>query len=262
MKVMITNLIKFFFISTLLLCLAFCLSTIAQPVLKETSRIKDFGKSLKKDDERNGNNADKNEIKNSETIRIETNLVTNDVLVVNPKGNAIIGLKQSDFIVKEDEIEQQIELFSFGENAKIPRSIVLIFDYSGSLRPYINNSAEAAKMLVDKLSPQDRMAIVTDDVKLLVDFTKDKDLLKQTLDKLKEKTLATVGGKSLQYSALLAALNELFDSKDIHPIIILQSDGDEILTLKKGAGEYPISFDLRLYYNNLDKGKNFSWSDL
>jgi hypothetical protein len=40
---------------------------------------------------------------------------------------------------------------------------------------------EAAKILVDQLGPRDIMAVVTDDVKLLVDFTRDLALERQKL---------------------------------------------------------------------------------
>jgi len=46
--------------------------------------------------------------------------------------------------------------------ATVPRSIILIIDYSPSQFAYIKDSIEAAKVLVDKLKPRDRMAVVTD----------------------------------------------------------------------------------------------------
>jgi hypothetical protein len=53
------------------------------------------------------------------------------------------------------------------------------------------------------------------------------------LDTLKKKCLSIrQGGKSRQFSALLAVLNEMFDEEDFRPIIILQSDGDEFTFLK------------------------------
>jgi VWFA-related protein len=217
------------------ICVISNFSILAQPTLKEQNRIKDFGKSLKKYEKKNEKETDKSALKDDETIRVETNLVVNDVLVVNQKGNLIAGLKKEDFIITENSKTQEIGLFAFGEDAKVPRSIVLIIDYSTSLLPYIENSIEATKLLVDKLGENDRMAIVTDDVELLVDFTKDKLLLKQTLDVLKKNTLKIRGGKSRQYSALLAVLNELFDEEDVRPMIIFQTDGDELPLLAEEA---------------------------
>lgn len=229
MKFPITQ-IKLF---SLLICFVPLFSILAQPTLKEQNRIKDFGKSLKRYEKKNTKETDKENSKDDETIRVETNLVTNDFLVVNQKGNLIAGLKKEDFIVTENNEAPEIGLFAFGEDAKVPRSIVLIIDYSTSLLPYIENSIEAAKLLVDKLGENDRMAIVTDDIELLVDFTRDKSLLKKTLDVLKKKCLSIKrGGKSRQFSALLATLNEIIDEEDIRPIVILQSDGDEFTFLK------------------------------
>jgi VWFA-related protein len=155
-------------------------------------------------------------------------LVVNDVLVVNQKGNLIAGLKKEDFIVTENGEPQDIGLFSFGEDAKVPRSIVLIIE-NGGTPSLVERSIEAAKQLVDKLSPLDRMAIASDNVKLLCDFTKDKEFLKSTLDSQKKNKF---GASRREYSTLLAVLNEMFDAEDIRPIVILQSSGDEVTLLK------------------------------
>jgi VWFA-related protein len=108
----------------------------------------------------------------------------------------------------------------------------LIIDYSGSQLPYIRRSIDAAKVLVDKLLPLDVMAIVTDDVDLLVDFTNDKEKLKQKLESLYERTQSGRLGRSVQYSALMATLNEAFTEEDLRPIIIFQTDGDQLMFLR------------------------------
>src|SRR5439155_14091437 len=144
------------------------------------------------------------------------------------QGRPIPGLAKEDFLVKEDNQPQRVGSFSLGNSDIVPRSIVLIIDYSGSQLPYVITSVEAAKMLVDKLNPRDRMALVTDDVKLLVDFTGDKRLLKTKLDSLKARAMSGWLGRSKQYDALMATLNELFSKEDQRPIIIFQTDGDQL----------------------------------
>jgi VWFA-related protein len=120
---------------------------------------------------------------------------------------------------------------------------VLIIDYSRSQFPFISDSIEAAKVFVDKLGRYDRMAIVTDDVELLVDFTSDKRELKKGLDSLIQRNKGSKGflgvggkrqqfGRSAQYSALMATLNEAFDDEDQNPIIVFQTDGDEVEYLR------------------------------
>ena len=215
----------------------------AQSNASERPKSKSFGSSLKRFEGKNSQKEkhDKRAADaqtDDEVIRVKTDLVVNSILVVNEKGNAVAGLGKDDFIITEDEKMQEVKVFSFGDDNSISRSIVLIIDYSGSLHPFIKTSVNAAKVLVDKLRPQDRMAIVTDDVKLLADYTNDKKLLNRKLESLLDKAnepearMGWFSGHSLAYSALLATLQELFSKEDISPIVILQTDGDELQVLK------------------------------
>lgn len=175
-----------------------------------------------------------------EVVRVETALVVCDVLVLDAQGRAVSGLTREDFLITEDGKPQEVGAFALGDSANVPRSIVLILDYSGSMRPFISNSVMAARILVDQLNPRDRMALVTDDVELLVDFTSDKALLRKKLDGLKQKATSEDFkpgnyGRSLQYSALMATLRELFDEEDTRPIVIFQTDGDELAWLRDSS---------------------------
>jgi len=227
-----------------------CSSSFPQAPQREKPKLKDFGSSLKKlkwDPQKNQavNNAQPGPNRNNDddVIRIETSLVVCDVLITDKQGRPQRNLKQTDFAVSEDGVPQELGLFTLGDNANIPRSIVLIIDYSGSQFPYISDSIEAAKILVDKLGPLDQMAIVTDDVELLVGFTSDKRDLKKALNSLIEKNRGSKGvlgigkrppqfGRSSQMSALMATLNEVFDDEDQSPVIVFQTDGDEIEFLR------------------------------
>jgi VWFA-related protein len=198
-------------------------------------------------------------------VRVETSLVVCDVLVMDKQGQPVPGLTQSDFIVTENDNRQEIGIFSLGDDTAIPRSIVLIMDYSGSLSPYIQMTVDAAKELVDKLGPKDTMAIVTDDLSLLADFTRDRAELKQKLESLKEKAKEEAArrgwysGHSLQFSALLATLREMFDNEDISPIIIFQTDGDELEILPPVPEPYYASiarpFSLKDVYAEVERSR-------
>jgi VWFA-related protein len=203
--------------------------------------LRHFGSSLSRGpNEPAGPTAD-NRNDDEDVVRVDTDLVVCPMLVVDAQGNVVKGLTREDFIVKEDGQLQEVASLSMGDNKDLSRSIVLIIDYSGSQLPYINTSVESAKMLVDKLNPKDRMAIVTDDVRLLADFTSDKQLLKTQLETLKSSSRGGTIGASEQYDALFATLNELFNSEDVRPIIIFQTDGDELEALKGGPGLNPYS---------------------
>jgi VWFA-related protein len=230
-----------------LICVLVLLPGLALAQTGEKPKLKDFGSSLKKlkwDPEKNATTevGSARGSDDDEVITIDTSLVVSELLVVDKQGKPIQGLKESDFVITEEGTPQQVGHFVLGDNRSLPRSIVLIIDYSGSQFPYIKNSVEAAGVLVDKLGPLDQMAIVTDDVEVLSDFTNNKRELKKKLNKLLEKNYGSGGGsflsfgfsgmrqrfgKSAQYSALMATLKEAFDDEDQRPIIIFQTDGDE-----------------------------------
>ena len=222
-----------------------CLTGFAQE--KERPKLKDFGSSLKQNKpdpkkkpaaESKPKPAPKSETDEIDVVKVETSLVTSDVLVLDAKGNPVAGLTTKDFVISEDGQPQQVGMLLLGDDVKVARSIVLIIDYSSSQFPFIQTSIAAAKALVDKLPASDSMAIVTDDVELIQDFTRDKQRLKSKLDSLLGRTGPIYQdsvsfpvrhfGKSKQYSALLATLNEVFNSEDQRPIVIFQTDGDQL----------------------------------
>jgi len=225
------------------------LSLLAQSPPKR-KKVKDFGSTLKRwkwNPEKNAAEirSDKKEtiLDEGDVIRIDTSLVSSDLLVLDRKGNSVAGLTAADFVIAEDGVPQSVGHFFNGDNVNVPRTIVLIIDYSGSQLAYLYNSIKAAKILVDKLGPKDLMAIVTDDVDLLVDFTADKQQLKDKLDavlqRLRGKPFPVESadffprlGRSRQYSALMATLKELFNQEDMRRIVIFQTDGDEAYFLR------------------------------
>lgn len=249
--------------------------TPAPSASPENIKPKDFGSSLRKYEKKDQRDAESkpknNEPDADEIVRVATKLAVNDILVTEQSGKVITNLKKDDFIVTENGAPQTIEVFSEGENATAPRSVVLIIDIYTMQAPYLKRSIEAAKLLVDKLSPQDKMAIVTTDIKLHVDFTKDKTLLKKILDSLERYTTdswenfksGTTGrarnfydslkvkqgamfGTGAEFDTLLAVLNEMFTAEDRRPIIIFQGDGNEIIWLKPDSdAPYPVAQSTR-----------------
>lgn len=213
-------------------------------------RLRDFGSSLSRAEQVGGTSARPTD--DEDVVRVETDLVVCTILVLDAEGKIIRGLTTEDFIVKEDDKMQEVATLSLGDNKDVPRSIVLVIDYSGSQLPYIKTSIESAKMLVDKLNPKDRMAVVTDDVQLLVDFTSDKQLLKAELETLKISALSGSIGASDQYDALLASLNELFSREDVRPIIIFQTDGDQLESLNGSGARNVDPYWLPRKYSLLD----------
>jgi VWFA-related protein len=232
-----------------------------QAAARVRPKLKDFGDSLERlkwDEKRHVSVESKSrKVKEpkrdaedeEDVIRVETSLVVCDLLVLDSKGRAVHGLTREDFRILEDGQPQEVGTFALGDNANIPRSVVLVIDYSGSQLPFIKMSVEAAKTLIDRLAPRDLMAIVTDDVELLADFTADKEKLKKSLDVLTQRAADGKGflaqmvgqsrrlGRSAQFSALMATLKEAFDEEDVRPVVIFQTDGDEMGYLREPVWE-------------------------
>ena len=241
----------FSLISIVVVCLP-SLNAFAQSPPKKRPELKQFGSSLKrlkwdptlkqavqtKQDEKTDS------LNEGDVVRIDTNLVTSDILVVDDKGRLVQNLTRDDFLVTEDGQAQEVGYFLRGDSESRPRTIVLIIDYSGCYAPFLRRSIDAAKVMVDKLAPHDVMAIVTDDVEMIVNFTNDKNKLKKKLEWLWENHHMRLGalagtlgidfkiGKGLTYSALMATLKEAFIHEDLRPIIVFQTDGNQIFGLR------------------------------
>ncbi|HEV2665438.1 MAG TPA: VWA domain-containing protein, partial [Blastocatellia bacterium] len=225
-----------------------CLSLLAWPSIfaaqssdRKPPKKGEFGSSLKRlkwDPDKQAalereqdNQKISREIGPGDVIKVETNLVVLDLFVTEQtKLRALTGLGKDDFVVTEDAVTQQISMFSVGADPSLPRSIVLIIDFSSSMSRFLEKSVEAAKILVNRLGPKDEMAIVNDEVELMVSFTGDKKRLKSALDSLKNRP--RVGHGSRQLTALFVTLRELSIAGQGRPIIIIQSDGDEIMNLR------------------------------
>jgi|SRR6266568_2711420 len=275
--------------------------TPTPPASPEKTRVKTFGSSLQKykpKELRDFQNRPKsNEPDDVEIVRVRTDLVVNDVLVTDQNGKMVTELNKDDFLVTEDGAPQKIEVFSPGESLSVPRSIVLIIDCYIAQAPYLKNSIQAAKMLVDRLAPQDKMAIVTVDVKLVVDFTADKTRLKNKLSSLlkdpilesRKELIALLPqfkddphlltrryfdilekngvGPGKEFEALLAVLNEMFDREDRQRIVIFQGDGSEAIQLTPDNDtSYQIANSAwekaHARFNPKKPVKNFEFSDI
>ncbi|MCA1815100.1 MAG: VWA domain-containing protein [Acidobacteria bacterium] len=223
-------------------------AAFAQSADRERPRPEDFGSSLKRlkwDSQKKiavdarrksegGKGSDEEDL-----VRVETSLVVSDFLVLDPQGRPVQGLTRGDFAVSEDDKPQQIGVFAPGDDDAAPRSVVFVIDASSEQSGFVRTSIEAAKSLVDGLGPRDRMAVVTDEIKLLTDFTQDRRELKEKLDSLARRLArsapsgrADSSPRGAHYSALLATLNELFADTDRRPVIIFQANGNEASLLQ------------------------------
>lgn len=202
-----------------------------------TDRTLNFGSSLSKSRKQKNEPGRRFQIappnnNEDDVIRVETDLFVTEVRVTDRSGKPVSGLSRTDFYLDEDGQPKSIGVFANGDvGDPIPRAIVLVIDHSHSQLPYLETSVDAAVELVRMLNPNDRIAVVTDNVELLVNFTSDKQAVVSKLWSLKDRIKSGEIGKSRQYDALMAAVSELFEDLDVRPIVIFQTDGDQFTAL-------------------------------
>lgn len=98
------------------------------------------------------------EIGEEDVVRVDTSLVTIHANVIGRDGKPAHSLRQEDFSVYEDGAKQDLAVF---EPIDRPFTVVLLIDTSGSVGPRLKAIAEAAKVLVNSLRPDDQLVILT-----------------------------------------------------------------------------------------------------
>ena len=154
--------------------------------------------------------------------------------VVHDKGGKFVrGLGPSDIDVFEDGVRQEVTYFreaagnSSGE--KIPLSVVLVLDASGSMRDNMHFLQEAALGFVYKLTDVDEALVVqfNESIKGSADFTGDVDRLEQFVE-----ALQAWGGTSL-YDAIHYALGRIKDQPGRKAIIVFSDGADTTSSMKE-----------------------------
>jgi len=158
------------------------------------------------------------------TFQVEVDLVSLTVVVYDKGGRFVRGLGPADIEVTEDGVKQQVSLFreAAGGDERIPLSVVLVLDTSGSMKPNMRFLQEAALNFVYKLEEVDTAMVVSfnESVKGSAEFTGDIDRLERFIDGLQ-----TWGGTSL-YDAIHYALNRIRDQSGRKAIVVF-SDGED-----------------------------------
>ncbi len=103
-------------------------------------------------------------------LRVDSSLVLIPVHVTTAAGGTVTGLSRDAFQLFEDDAEQTIASF-FTEDA--PVSVGIVFDSSGSMRPKIHKSAEAAASFFRTSNPEDEFFLIefADRARVVVPFT-------------------------------------------------------------------------------------------
>ena len=140
------------------------------------------------------------------------------VSVLDNLGQPVLGLKGDDFQVSEDGKRQKVTLFS-GERR--PLRLALALDLSRSMDNKIRQVEEALRHFIDILEPADEIMVITfsDRVRILQDFTSDRERLATVLDRLEP------GGGTTLYDAAYVAIQRVAKGPAESKAVVLVSDG-------------------------------------
>ena len=153
--------------------------------------------------------------------------------VVHDKGGRFVhGLGPSDIEVYEDGVRQDVTYFreATGDSPeKIPLSVVLVLDASGSMRTNMHFLQEAALTFVHKLTDVDQALVVqfNESIKGSAEFSGDVERLEQFVE-----ALQAWGGTSL-YDAIQYGLNRIKDQPGRKAIVVFSDGADTTSTMKE-----------------------------
>jgi VWFA-related protein len=150
-------------------------------------------------------------VANTRTVRVP-------VSVLDKGGQPMLGLRKEDFEIADDGKRQEVTLFS-GE--RTPLRIALVLDLSGSMDNKIRQVEEALRHFIDLLEPQDQILVLTfsDRVRMVQDFTADRERLARVLDMLEP------DGPTALYDATYEAIRRVADAPAESKAVVLVTDG-------------------------------------
>jgi VWFA-related protein len=155
-------------------------------------------------------------------IRVDVNLVVLHTTVIDDRGRFADGLKQENFRVLEDKVEQKLSLF---KREDIPVSMGLVIDNSGSMRDKRPRVNQAALTLVEASNPQDEAFVVNfnDDFYLDLDkdFTNSVPELKEALERIDSR------GSTALYDAIIGSLDHVKKGHKDKKVLLIVTDGED-----------------------------------
>lgn len=153
-----------------------------------------------------------------EVINIETSLITVPVSVYDRNGLYIPNLRQSDFKIFEDGVEQEVAYFGTTDK---PFTVVLLIDVSSSTEYKIEEIQAAAIAFVDQLKAEDSVMVIQFDegVSVLAEATNDRQKIYKAIRR------TGFGGGTSLYDAVDLSLGKRLAKIEGRKAIVLFTDG-------------------------------------
>jgi len=152
-----------------------------------------------------------------EIINVESSIVVLNATITDSSGKPVTGLKQNQFKVYENGVEQKIEFY---EAEKTPFAAVILMDTSGSMEGSVAMARSAAINFLDGLRDDDVTAIYNFDsrVSLVQDFSNSRDIAEKVFN-------LKAAGMTVLNDAVYQAALELGKRDEKRKAIIVLSDG-------------------------------------
>ncbi len=156
-----------------------------------------------------------------QNLRVDVRLVNVYATVTNVNGHHVSGLTKDDFVVEEDGVAQEISHFS--QDDRIPVSVGILFDASGSMINKLKTAVSAVDRFIRTIHTDDDIFLMTFSAHtdLKQDFTDNRDKLSKALHSIEAN-----GGTSL-YDAIEQGLLKIKSGRHQKRAILLITDGED-----------------------------------
>jgi Ca-activated chloride channel family protein len=174
-------------------------------------------------------------------VLIDSSIVILNASIKNRDGRSVAGLRQDQFKIFEDGVEQKVEYFS---PEQTPFAAVILLDTSGSMEQRVSMARAAAIRFLDGLRVSDNTAIYRFDskVELVQPFSNSRDLAEAAFD-LKAK------GMTRMNDAIYQAAADLSKREEKRRAIIVLSDGQDTMSGRSAdrALKAALAADITIY---------------
>jgi Ca-activated chloride channel family protein len=185
-------------------------------------------------------------------LNVNVDMVNIPAVVKDTTGRYIDGLKQDDFTVLENGVQQKLSFFAQDTLANL--SVGVLVDTSGSMRHKLQQALQMVREVSLALGPQDEMFLVTfnDEVDLRQKFTKNPEDIGKALRGIRS------GGETSVYDAVKLGVEEMKNASNGKRIILLVSDGYDTRSkmTMDGAIDLLKRSQLQLYAVGIDDDDN------
>jgi Ca-activated chloride channel family protein len=165
----------------------------------------------------------------SAQIRVDVQLINVFATVTDNAGRYVSTLTQSDFILEEDGVPQNIAHFTQDRDTAV--SVGIVLDTSGSMERKIRTATSAVERFARSISREDEVFLITfsGEPVLRQDFTSDRRKLTDALRRLR-----VTGGTAL-YDAVNEALVKMRQGNHDKRAILVITDGQDTASLMRGS---------------------------